>query len=78
MYLEIGTWHQAEITDHWIAGPLDDLKRLSAIICDKASKARLGDRMLLREEFAPNSPNELALEIVDDGFDPASADPSWW
>jgi hypothetical protein len=78
MYLEIGTWHRPEITRHWIAGTLGDLKRLSAIIREKALKASLGDRMLLRQEYAPNSPYELALEIRDDGFDRASADPCCW
>src|ERR1035437_4077384 len=29
MYLEIGTWDKAVITDHWIAGPLNELLRLS-------------------------------------------------
>jgi hypothetical protein len=78
MYLEIGTWHVPEITRQWIAGKLDDLERLSAIISEKASKGTVGDRMLLRQEYAPNSPYELALEIRDDGFDPASADPCCW
>jgi hypothetical protein len=65
MYLEIGTWHGPEITRHWIAGTLDDLKRLSAIVREKVSKAT-------------DSPYERALEIRDDGFDPARADPCCW
>ncbi len=78
MYLEIGTWRGPEITRHWIAGTVDDLRWLSAIIREKASKATFGEKTLLRKEYAPNSHYELSLEIRDDGFDPASADPCCW
>jgi hypothetical protein len=78
MYMEIGTWHGPEITRHWIAGTPDDLKRLSAIIREKVAKATCGDKMLLRQEYAPKSPYELWLEIRDDGFDPAGADSGCW
>jgi hypothetical protein len=57
MYLEIGTWNRPEITEHWIAGTLDDLNR---------------------HDYAPDSPYELVLEVCDDGFDPAKADPACW
>ena len=78
MYLEVGTWQGPEITHHWIAGTLEDLKSLSVVIREKASKAAPGDRLLLRQDYAPNSPYELALEVQDDGFDPATADPHCW
>ena len=32
MYLEIGTWATPEITDHWIAGPWNNLLELAAVV----------------------------------------------
>ncbi len=32
MNLEVGTWHQAEITEQWIGGPLVELRRLATLI----------------------------------------------
>lgn len=78
MYLEVGTWHQAEITDHWIAGPVKDLLRLAALIDKRVQESMVGQRIALRSEFSPTSPYEIALEIRDDGFDPALADSACW
>src|SRR5262245_2429318 len=44
-YLEIGTWRSAEITDHWIAGTLADLNRLSSLVEEQVLKAKTGDRL---------------------------------
>jgi hypothetical protein len=78
LYLEIGTWSVAEITDHWIAGTLADLNRLSGLVEERVLKAKTGDRLLLREAHAPNAPYELVLELCDDDFDPAAADAACW
>src|SRR6185437_8478991 len=43
MYLEIGTWSEPVIDNHWIAGKLADLNRLSNLISRKLSMARKGD-----------------------------------
>jgi hypothetical protein len=76
MYLEIGTWTNPEITDHWIAGPLHKLCELAELIESKIEKAKIGDEIKLREAFSPTSPYELVLEVKDDSFDPALADPA--
>jgi hypothetical protein len=78
MYLEIGTWSARVIDDHWIAGTLEDLSVLSALITERVSKAKEGDVLMLREAYAPASPYELRLEARGDEFDPAAADKACW
>jgi len=78
MYLTIGTWTKAEISDHWIAGPLEDLQRLSTFLRERLLSAQSGDTLHLRETFAPGSSCELELCIEANGFDPAAADTLCW
>lgn len=75
MYLEIMTWHEAGFDDHSIHGPLPELKRLGEIIERKLLVTKPGETILIQSEFAANSPYALALEIREDNFDPAEADP---
>lgn len=77
-YLEIGTWSARVIDAHWIAGPLEDLSVLSALITERVSMAVEGDVLKLREAYAPASPYELRLEICGNEFDPAMADKACW
>ena len=77
-YLEIGTWTEPQITDHWIAGPLDSLLALSSTIEKQIATALVGDSIQLRSTFAPDSVYELALEFREADFDPARADPHCW
>ena len=76
MNLEVGTWHQTEITDQWIAGPLTDLLRLAGLIERSAQDNVVGNRVALRSSFSPMAPYELVLDVRDEAFDPASADPA--
>lgn len=76
MYLEIGTWHHPEVTNHWIAGPLDDLRRLAGLVEGFLDTAKPNGEIELSKEFAPGSPFRLILEMCDDTFDPADADPN--
>lgn len=77
-YLEVGTWISPEITEHWIAGPLDDIHGLSETIRMHLNTAAVGDQISLRATFAPLSPFELVLVIQPDAFDPAKADAACW
>jgi hypothetical protein len=77
-YLEIGTWPTPEITDHWIAGPLEALARLALQIEESIPHLRPPAIVRLRSSFAPTSPYELVLEAQSEGFDPARADPKCW
>jgi hypothetical protein len=75
-YLEIMTWPEAGFDDHAIRGPLPELKRLATIIEMKLMAAQMGETIRIQDEFAANSPYALVLEIREDGFDPAEADPT--
>jgi hypothetical protein len=76
MNLEVGTSHQTEITEQWIGGPLVDLLRLATLIEQSAQANMVGKRIALRSNFSPMAPYELILDLRDDSFDPASADPT--
>jgi hypothetical protein len=74
-YLEVMTWPEAGFDDHAIRGSLTDLARLAKLIEIKIAAGDPGSSALIREEFAPDSPYTLALDLREDGFDPATADP---
>ncbi len=74
-YLEVMTWPEAGFDAHAIRGPLADLTRLAKLIEAKLATARPGSSLLIKEEFAPDSPYGLVLDLREDGFDPATADP---
>jgi hypothetical protein len=74
MNLEVGTWHQAEITDQWIAGPVTELLRLATLVEQSVQPNVVGQRIALRSNFSPLSPYELIFDVRDDAFDPALAD----
>ena len=76
MNLEVGTSHQTEITEQWIGGPLVDLLRLATFIERSAQDNVVGKCVALRSNFSPMAPYELILDVRDDAFDPASADPT--
>lgn len=78
MYLEIGSWPKPEITDHWIAGPLDALTQLADHLRAIAVAAKEDETFLLREVVSPDSAYELRVEIRPEPFDPAKEDPCCW
>jgi len=69
------TWPEAGFDEHAIRGPLDDLARLGNLIETKLATARPGSCIRIQEEFAAASPYALVLDLREDGFDPAEADP---
>lgn len=77
-YLEIGTWHHPEITDHWIAGPLKTLSALASLVEKTTERLKAGERASLRQDFAPASPYDLIVEVREETFDPAKADAECW
>ena len=78
MYLKIGTWSAPAISKDWIAGTLEDLKRLSDLVEERVLKAKVGDQLSFRNAYAPNASYELTLEMCEDDFDPAIADVACW
>jgi hypothetical protein len=76
MNLELGTYQQAEITEQWIGGPLIELRQLAALIDQSVQANMVGRCIALRSNFSPMAPYELILDVRDEAFDPASADPT--
>ena len=72
--LEIMTYPEAGFDGNAIRGSLDDLTRLAELVEAKLATAEPGSPIPIREDFAPNSPYSLLLDVRPDGFDPASAD----
>ncbi len=60
--------------DHAIHGPLPKLAELALIVESRLAGAQPGDRIAIREEFAPNAEFSLVLDVREDGFDPPSAE----
>ena len=73
--LEVMTWSEAGFDGQSIRGTLTDLARLAVLIEKKLAAAAPDSVVLIREEFAPDSAYTLRLDVRDDWFDPASADP---
>ena len=74
-YLEVMTWPEAGLDEHAIRGPLTDLTRLAKLIEAKIATAHPSSTVVIQEEFAAYSPYALVLDLREDGFDPATADP---
>ena len=72
--LKVMTWPEAGFGGNAIRGPLVALAHLAELVEAKLASAQPGERVRLREEFAPDSPYTLVLDVRADGFDPASAD----
>jgi hypothetical protein len=75
MYLKVMTWQEAGFDDNAIRAPLADLARLAALVETKLTTAQAGSVVRIQEEFVADSPYALVLEVREDGFDPATADP---
>ncbi len=78
MYLKVCTWKEAEINSHSIAGTISDLKRLADLIEQALWGATPGESREIATKYEPSSPCRLILEVREDSFDPATADPGCW
>jgi hypothetical protein len=72
--LEVMTYPDAGFDSHAIRGSLVALTHLAELIEVKLATAEAGSPILIREEFAADSPYSLMLDVRADGFDPSSAD----
>jgi hypothetical protein len=75
LYLEVMTWHEPQITDHAIAGPLTELRRLAALCRDKLAHVKPGHIVVMDREYSASNTARLQFEAQADHFDPAGADP---
>jgi hypothetical protein len=74
-YLEVMTWPEAGFDEHAIRRQPAHLERLARLVESKLAAAVPGSSVLIREEFASNTPYCLVLDLREDVFDPATADP---
>ena len=72
--LEVMTYPDAGFDSHAIRGSMVALTHLAELVEVKLASAEPGSPILIREEFAANSPYSLMLDVRADGFDPSSAD----
>ena len=73
--LEVMTWPAAGFDSQSIRGTVTDLARLAGLVQTKLAAAKRESTVVIRQEFAPDSVYGLRLDVRDDFFDPASADP---
>jgi hypothetical protein len=73
-YLKIVTWNEALITANDIRGSLIEMRALADIIETKVASLCPGEAVVVGAEYSPQSDFALRFEVMDTGFDPASAD----
>jgi hypothetical protein len=76
LYLKVMTWPDAGIDAQAIRGSLKELTALALLIEAEVARLSPGARSRIRETFSPASEYALVLEMREDTFDPASADPN--
>jgi hypothetical protein len=72
--LEIMTYPDPGFDGHAMRGSLAALTHLAELVEQKLAVAEAGEQIKIRDEFAPESPFALMLDVRADGFDPAAAD----
>jgi hypothetical protein len=72
--LEIMMWPDPGFDSHAIRGSSTSLAHLAELIEVKLATAEPGTPIVIREEYAADSPYSLLLDVRADGFDPALAD----
>src|SRR3954470_22389402 len=72
--LELMTWPDAGFDGHVIRGSFADFTRLASLVEKKVRAANAGSVVRIRDEYTPDSPYALVLDVRADGFDPAFAD----
>jgi hypothetical protein len=72
--LEVMTWMEPGLDGNAIRGSLVDLERLASLVETQLATAQPGERLKIREDYAPNSLYGLILDVRADGFDPSAVD----
>ena len=75
MSLVIKTSLNAGIDGQSIRGSITDLARLANLVEARLVNAHPGSVFRIEDEFAVGTPYALVLEVREDSFDPATADP---
>jgi len=72
--LEVMTWPEPGMDEHSIHGPLPKLAQLALLVERRLTDSKPGDRITIREDFAPDAEFALVLDVRAEGFDPPSAE----
>ena len=72
--LKIMTWDKPIITADYIAGTLDDLRRLTQIISDKLDKIQIGETFTIDQDYGIGNTVTTKFFVMADNFDPVSMD----
>jgi hypothetical protein len=75
-YLKTVTWHEPLITKDDIQGTQSDIQRLADLIAKRLVTSDAGQIFKIDTEYSQQNEFHLHFEVREDGFDPASADPS--
>jgi hypothetical protein len=73
-YLKIMTWNKAEITEDYIAGTIQDLKKLRNIIAAKLAQAQPGETFNIDKDYGVGNTVTAKFFVMADTFDPVSMD----
>jgi hypothetical protein len=75
-YLKFMTWTGPRLDGHAIQGRLDDFDRLAGLVESKLRAVGVGAVFEIGTEYSSASEYVLRVQVAEDGFDPAAADPS--
>ena len=76
MYLKVTTSPDCKIDRDGIHGSVAELTRFADLVAECLSDAEPSEILHVGREFAPHAEYDLVLEVKNEGFDPAEADPS--
>ena len=71
-YLKIMTWHNAIISEKYIAGTLSELKMLRELVEDNLMHSRIGETFIIGRDYSSNTTVTMLFIVMAKGFDPAS------
>jgi hypothetical protein len=74
MYLKLMTWNEPCITGEYIAGSLNDLRRLQELVSSKLDTAIPGQTFEITGEYGINNTVSARFFVMAEDFDPVSLD----
>ncbi|MBN2736070.1 MAG: hypothetical protein JXR70_03755 [Spirochaetales bacterium] len=77
-YLKIMTSDHFKVTEDWICGSLQDLKKLSSLIKEEIKITKIDTIKIIENDFFQESDFLLELRVMQYGYDPATADIQLW
>ncbi len=75
LYLKVVTAAEPRMIEDGIYGPLEDLARLADLFDARLEQVAPGESFEVEKEYAPENEYPLRVEVEEEGYDPAGADP---